>query len=108
MLENILFIGRRILENNCGCRQVGRGCKGLRYYLSCLDGDASLCVICIYYHNICEILAGDPRGTRDQRITQNYSFGFDADLNYREGRETLAWSWHQDMFTMFTSHDDTL
>ena len=56
------------------------------------------------------ILAGDPRGTRDTGITQNYSFGFqsDADFHYREGRDTLAWSWHQDMFTMFTSHDDTL
>ena len=50
----LLFGRRQVLENNCICRKVGRGCKGLRYYLSYLDGDASHCVICIYYHNISE------------------------------------------------------
>lgn len=77
LLESrFIYWEARILENNCICRRVGRGCKGLQYYLSYLDGDASLCVICIYYHNICEGLGRRSGGTRDQRITQNYSFGF--------------------------------
>ena len=72
------LVGGYILENNCICRKVGRGCKGLqRYYLSYLDGDASHCVICIYYHNICEGSWQEIQGdTRPGHYTKLFLFGF--------------------------------